>query len=134
MEDSKLKTICLLFLLILFLLLTYCRQDTTQLAKDEFSKYYNGKDEVVLNIEDNLYFENHILENESLNPKNSYGSIVFHENLIYYVSINSLKKKYRNEFLRQQGLPALANAVAIRKAIDEGHFLHYAVIYDSGLR
>jgi hypothetical protein len=67
------------------------------LAKDEFSKYYNGKDEVVLNIEDNLYFENHILESESL--KNSYGSIVFHENLIYYVSINSLNKKYRNEFI-----------------------------------
>ena len=99
MEDSKLKKICLLFLTILTLFLTSCRQDTTQLAKDEFSKYYNGKDEVVLNIEDNLYFENHILERESLNPKNSYGSIVFHENLIYYVSINSLKKKYRNEFI-----------------------------------
>lgn len=42
--------------------------------------------------------------------------------------------KYRNEFLRQQGLPALANAVAIRKAINEGHFLHFTVIYDSGLR
>lgn len=93
------KKICLLFLTILTLLLTFCRQDTTQLAKDEFSKYYNGKDEVVLNIEDNLYFENHILEHESLNPKNSYGSIVFHENLIYYASINSLKKKYRNEFI-----------------------------------
>ena len=93
------RKICLLFLTILTLFLTSCRQDTTQLAKDEFSKYYNGKDEVVLNIEDNLYFENHILERESLNPKNSYSSIVFHENLIYYVSINNLKKKYRNEFI-----------------------------------
>ena len=36
---------------ILFLFLTSCRQDNTQLAKDEFSKYFNGKDEVVLMIE-----------------------------------------------------------------------------------
>ena len=42
--------------------------------------------------------------------------------------------KYRNEFLKQQGLPALANTVAIRKAIDEGHFLHFEVILDTGLR
>ena len=56
------RKIYLLFLTILTLFLTSCRQDTTQLAKDEFSKYYNGKDEVVLNIDDNLYFENHTLK------------------------------------------------------------------------
>lgn len=93
------KKICLLFLTILTLLLTSCRQDTTQLAKDEFSKYYNGKDEVVLNIEDNLYFENHILKREELEPGSSYGTIVFYGDLIYYISINSLKKKYRNEYI-----------------------------------
>ena len=32
-------------------------EDNTQLAKDEFSKYFNGKNEVVLNIGDTLYFE-----------------------------------------------------------------------------
>ena len=34
-----------------FIYLELTREDTTQLAKDEFSKYFNGKDEVVLNIE-----------------------------------------------------------------------------------
>ena len=93
------KKIYLLFLTILTLLLTSCRQDTTQLAKDEFSKYYNGKDEVILNIEDNLYFENHVLEKESFEPGISYGSMIFYEDLIYYISINSLNKKYRNEYI-----------------------------------
>lgn len=82
-----------------FIYLELFREDTTQLAKDEFSKYFNGKEEVVLNIEDNLYFENRVLECESFEPKNSYGSIVFHKDLIYYMSINSLKKKYRNEYI-----------------------------------
>lgn len=69
------------------ILLTSCwREDTTQLAKDEFSKYHNGKDEVVLNIEDNLYFENHILKRENLDPKNLYDSLIFYDNLIYYLA------------------------------------------------
>ena len=93
------KKIYLLFLTILSLLLTSCRPDTTQLAKDEFSKYYNGKEEVVLNIEDNLYFENRVLEEESFKPGISYGTIIFYEDLIYYISINSLNKKYRNEYI-----------------------------------
>ena len=42
--------------------------------------------------------------------------------------------KYRNEFLKQQGLPALANTGAIQKAITEGYFIHYRVLYDAGLR
>ena len=42
------KKIFLFILTILTLFLTSCGQDTTQVAKDEFSKYYNGKDEVVL--------------------------------------------------------------------------------------
>lgn len=42
--------------------------------------------------------------------------------------------RYRNEFLRTQGLPALANSAAIRKALNEGEFLHYKIIYDEGLR
>ena len=93
------KKICLLFLTILTLLLTSCGEDATQLAKDEFSKYYNGKDEVVLNIEDNLYFENHVLEKESFEPGISYGTMIFYEDLIYYISINSLNKNYRNEYI-----------------------------------
>ena len=88
MEDSKLKKICLLFLTVFILLLTSCRQDTTQLAKDEFSKYYNGKDEVVLHIEDNLYFENYALELNGLLKGNEYnnGLIINQRNFFFSTS------------------------------------------------
>ena len=82
------KKIYLLFLTILTLFLISCRQDTTQLAKDEFSKYYNGKDEVVLNIEDNLYFENCILNLNGLVNDNEYnnGLIINQSNLFFSTS------------------------------------------------
>ena len=88
MEDSKMRKICLLFLTILTLFLTSCRQDTTQLAKDEFSKYYNGKDEVVLNIEDNLYFENYELDLNGLVKGNEHnnGFIINQSNLFFSAS------------------------------------------------
>jgi hypothetical protein len=88
MEDSKMRKICLLFLTILTLLLTSCRQDTTQLAKDEFSKYYNGKDEVVLNIEDNLYFENYALDLNGLVKGNEHnnGLIINQRNFFFSTS------------------------------------------------
>ena len=88
MEDSKLKKICLLFLTVLTLLLTSCRQDTTQLAEDEFSKYYNGKDEIVLHIEDNLYFENYALELNDLVKGNEHnnGLIINQRNFFFSTS------------------------------------------------
>ena len=88
MEDSKMRKICLLFLTILTLFLTSCRQDTTQLAKDEFSKYYNGKDEVVLNIEDNLYFENYELDLNGLVKGNEHnnGFIINQSNFFFSAS------------------------------------------------
>ena len=88
MEDSKMRKICLLFLTILTLFLTSCRQDTTQLAKDEFSKYYNGKDEVVLNIDDNLYFENYELDLNGLVKGNEHnnGFIINQSNFFFSAS------------------------------------------------
>ena len=88
MEDSKLKKICLLFLTVFTLLLTSCRQDTTQLAEDEFSKYYNGKDEIVLHIEDNLYFENYALELNDLVKGNEHnnGFIINQSNFFFSAS------------------------------------------------
>ena len=79
------KKICLLFLTILTLLLTSCRQDTTQLAKDEFSKYYNGKDEVVLEHDDNLYFENYALDLNGLVKGNEHnnGLIINQRNFFF---------------------------------------------------
>ena len=75
-------------LMILTLFLTACGEDTTQLAKDEFSKYFNGKDEVVLNLDDNLYFENRILKEESLEPWVSYYTTVVYKKSIYYASFD----------------------------------------------
>ena len=82
------KKICLLFLTVFTLLLTSCRQDTTHLAKDEFSKYYNGKDEVVLHIEDNLYFENYALELNDLVKGNEHnnGLIINQRNFFFSTS------------------------------------------------
>lgn len=82
------KKICLLFLTILTLLLTSCRQDTTQLAKDEFSKYYYGKDEVVIHIEDNLYFENYALDLNGLVKGNEHnnGLIINQRNFFFSTS------------------------------------------------
>lgn len=68
------KKVYLLFLIIFTLFLTSCGEDTTQLAKEEFSKYYNGQDEVVLIIDDNLYFENYILDLDSLVEDNEYNN------------------------------------------------------------
>ncbi len=87
MEDSKLRKICLLFLIILTLFLTSCGQNTTQLAKDEFSQYYNGKDEVLLNIDGTLHFENYVLDRKDLEPE-PYNPLVFYEDLFYYKVAN----------------------------------------------
>lgn len=68
---SIISTLILSFA-VLFII-AICRPDTTQLAKDEFSKYYNGKNEVVLVLEHTLYFEkyeinlNRLKENEEAN-------------------------------------------------------------------
>ena len=67
------KKICLLFLTVLSILLSSCRQDTTQLAKDEFSKYYNGKDEVALIDNYIICFENHTLYLDSLVEDNDFN-------------------------------------------------------------
>ena len=95
------KKICLVVLIILTLFLTACGEDTTQLAKDEFAKYFNGKDEVVLNLEDNLYFENHTVMRDNLDIRPSYGTIVVYEKSIYYLSFEGESEglfKYRINF------------------------------------
>ena len=91
------KIVLLIIACLIFL--TSCRENTTQLAKDEFSKYFNGKNEVVLNIEDNIYFENHILKRDNLNPKNIYNSIAFYNGSIYYLSLDSSKMGFRNDYI-----------------------------------
>lgn len=78
----------LLFFTILTLFLTSCRQDTTQLAKDEFSKYFSGKDEVVLIIDDNIYFENYTLDLNGIveNNEHNNGLIITKNNIFFSTS------------------------------------------------
>ena len=79
------KKIYLLLFTIITLFLTSCGQDTTILAEDEFSKYYNGKDEVVLNIDDNIYFENYTLDLDALVKDNEHnnGLIIKQDRLFF---------------------------------------------------
>ena len=65
------------------------RDDTKQIiAKEEFSKYHNGIDEVVLEHGDNLYFENYALDLNGLVKGNEYnnGLIINQRNLFFSTS------------------------------------------------
>ena len=72
---------------ISFLFFTSCREDTTQLAKDEFSKYYNGKEEVVLFIGAILHFQNNQLNLDTLVDGNEYrGGLIIEKNLLFFAA------------------------------------------------
>lgn len=79
--------ICLAVIMLILVSLTACAPDTTQLAKEEFSQYYNGKNEVVLIIDEDLYFEDHILDGDQLSPSIYYESMIVHNNSLYYLSV-----------------------------------------------
>ena len=93
------KKTWLLLLFILLSIVSSCGKDTTQLAKEEFAKYYNGIEEVVLNIDDNLYFENRVLERDKFSIKPSYGTLILYEEMIYYFTVSNPSKEYRNEII-----------------------------------
>ena len=77
----------ILFLTVFVFALSSCwREDTTQSAKNEFSKYFNGKDEVVLNIDDNLYFENYSLDLDGIVKDNEYNGGLFVKQALLYFS------------------------------------------------
>ena len=78
-----------------FIYLELTREDTTQLAKDEFSKYYNGKDEVVLNIEDNLYFENYALDLNGLVKGNEHNNgLIINQRNFFFSTCYRICRKY----------------------------------------
>ena len=74
------------FLIVFVFTLSSCwREDTTQSAKNEFSKYFNGKDEVVLNIDDNLFFENYLLDLDGIVKDNEHnGGIIVKQDCLYF--------------------------------------------------
>ncbi|MBE6630220.1 MAG: hypothetical protein E7624_05150 [Ruminococcaceae bacterium] len=54
--------------LVLVVCFTSCRQDNTQLAKDEFSRYDQGQNEVALVLDDTVYFEEGEIDLKALKP------------------------------------------------------------------
>ena len=87
---SIISTLILSFA-VLFII-AICRPDTTQLAKDEFSKYYDGKNDVVLNIEDNLFFEEYTLMHEDIQIDFRDNSYIFYERSICFISFSKKAK------------------------------------------
>ena len=57
------------------------------MAKDEFAKYFNGKNEVVLKIDDYLHFETHVVTKDE-REKLGVGDILVLESGIYCVGID----------------------------------------------
>ena len=92
MNKKYKRIIALLVLVSIFILpfvvLDLIVEDNTQIAKNEFSKYYNGENDVVLNIEDNLYFENYTLDLNGLVKGNEYnnGLIINQRNFFFSTS------------------------------------------------
>ncbi|MGN1155742.1 MAG: hypothetical protein ACI4TK_06160 [Agathobacter sp.] len=79
------KKLFLLMVSIFSLLLTSCGEDTTQIAKDEFSKFYSGNDEVVLLHNDIIYTEKQVLDlNTLVKDEESNDGIIFKEDMILF--------------------------------------------------
>ena len=81
------KKVLLMILLIGFCFAS-CGQDTTQLAKDEFSKYYDGKNDVILVLEGTIYFEGNKIDLNELkvNEEANNGLIVKKDKLYFSTS------------------------------------------------
>lgn len=70
---------------MLTLCLTACGQDTTQIAKDEFLKYHNGKDEVAVVIEHTIYMEKNQLDLSGLIKDNDpNGGLIIKQDKLYF--------------------------------------------------
>ena len=91
--DSNLKKVFSLLLIVVAFFLTSCWQDTTQEAKEEFSKYFNKKNEVVLILHDHLYFEEYTLNIREKIKENEIeyisGTCVFLNGLVYFVAVKT---------------------------------------------
>ena len=86
------KKVYLLFITILCLLLTSCMKDTTQLAKDEFSKYFNGKDEVALIKNNTIHFEKYSINLDKVKKdEESNNGVILKKDKLYFTTSKSKK-------------------------------------------
>ena len=86
----------LLFALPLTLfLMNLFREDTTQLAKIEFSQYYDGKNNVAISLWDKLYFEEYVLKNEDFHPDHCTTSNLVFDGKIYFAAFSKIENNIR---------------------------------------
>ena len=78
------KKICLSFLLIMSLFLTSCMEDTTQEAKEEFSKYFSGNNEVVLLYSHKLYTETSTFDMDLAKGESFDDGILFDQGTVWF--------------------------------------------------
>lgn len=78
------KKICLSFLLIMSLFLTSCMEDTTQEAKEEFSKYFSGNNEVVLLYSNKLYTETSTFGMDLAKGENFTNGLLFDQGTVWF--------------------------------------------------
>ena len=90
------KKICFLMISIFALLLASCGDDTTQLAKDEFSKYDSGNDEVVLLHNDVIYTGKQELDFATLvkNEEPNNGILIKEDKILFSTSVQNSKFDY----------------------------------------
>lgn len=78
------KKIILLIILLVCFAFSACRHDTTQLAEDAFSKYYDGGADVVLVLEDTIYFENHKIDLNKLKNEEANNGLIIKKDKLYF--------------------------------------------------
>ena len=90
------RKVAVLLITILFAFCSAsCGEDTTQQAKDEFSQYYNGKNEVVVTLLKYLYFEEYTLN--IYDVCKGYRKQIFHEDKMYVLANVAVDNGYRIE-------------------------------------
>lgn len=81
------KTILLFLMLYFAVCLTSCGEDTTNLAKDEFGKYYNGKNEVAISMDSTIYFEEYKIDLDELKPNEEFNEgLIMEKNKFYFTT------------------------------------------------
>lgn len=82
------KKTLLLFIMVCFALCaTSCREDTTNLAKDEFGKYYNGKNEVAISMYSTIYFEDYKIDLNELKPNEEFNEgLIMEKDKFYFTT------------------------------------------------
>lgn len=90
-----------LVILAIFFISTFSaidHEDTTDIAKKEFSQYYNGDNEVALIISgEHVHLEENVLKFKDIDESFLYNSISFYNKRIYYLCLRSSNFGFTND-------------------------------------